>query len=313
MGAVFRTFLRQMEQVSGSATYDDTLTMSGAETYLDKNLENDLNYVRTQLKAITGETNWYDSPQTDLSNVPTEQAISGSFVNIFTFTGMDDRNDSTPTYTSQNYVTNGNDLEASIGDLDTQVKANYDGYTALTLDTVCEVGATTDVAIIDTASGSSFATMLVKGNLDVWGDIIVDGEVDGVDVAGFATAAQTFTGMDDASDSTPTYSTTNYVANDDSLETAIGKLDTAVAAVGIPEKEVERLPSQVNSGSAHTVPGSNNHAAGDGSTMDIYLNGQLLQSNTGTELRDYIESDTDEVTFTFAVPTNSYLTYIIRV
>ena len=313
MGATFRTFLRQMEQVSGSATYDDTLTMSGAETYLDKNLENDLNYVRTQLKAITGETNWYDAPNTDLSDVPSEQAISGSFVNIFTFTGMDDRNDSTPTYSSTNYVTNDNDLETAIGDLDAQVKSNYDGYTGLTLDAVVAIGSTVDEAITITASGSTFSALTIYGNFHVGGNIIAEGTVDGVDVAGFATAAQTFTGMASASDSTPAYSSENYVANDDSLETAIGKLDTALAvAGGAAEKEVERLSSQVNSGSAHTVPGSNSHAAGDGSTMDIFLNGQLLQSNTGTELRDYLESGADEVKFTFAVPSNSYLTYIIR-
>ena len=311
MGATFRTFLRQMEQVSGSAAYDDTLTMSGAETYLDKNLENDLNYVRTQLKAITGETNWYDAPNTDLSDVPSEQGMSGSFVNIYTFTGMDDRNDVTPTYDTNNYATG--DLENAIGDLDAQVKLNYDGYTGLTLDAVVAIGSTVDEAITITASGSTFSALLVYDDLHVGGNILVDGTVDGVDVAGFATAAQTFTGMDSASDSTPTYSSENYVANDDSLETAIGKLDTALAvAGGAAEKEVERLSSQVTSGSAHTVPGSNSHAAGDGSTMDIFLNGQLLQSNTGTELRDYIESGADEVKFTFAVPANSYLTYIIR-
>jgi len=300
-----------MEQVSGSATYDDTLAMLGAETYLDKNLENDLNYVRTQLKAITGETNWYDAPNTDLSDVPSEQGMSGSFANIYTFTGMDDRNDVTPTYDTNNYATG--DLENAIGDLDAQVKSNYDGYTGLTLDAVVAIGSTVDEAITITASGSTFSALLVYDDLHVGGNILVDGTVDGVDVAGFATAAQTFTGMDSASDSTPTYSSENYVANDDSLETAIGKLDTALAvAGGAAEKEVERLSSQVTSGSAHTVPGSNSHAAGDGSTMDIFLNGQLLQSNTGTELRDYIESGADEVKFTFAVPANSYLTYIIR-
>lgn len=308
---VFRTFLRQAEQISGSATYDDTLTMSSAETYLAKSLEKDLNYVRTQLKAITGETNWYDAPNTDLSDVPSEQGMSGSFVNIYTFTGMDDRNDVTPTYDTNNYATG--DLENAIGDLDAQVKLNYDGYTGLTLDAVVAIGSTVDEAITITASGSTFSALLVYDDLHVGGNILVDGTVDGVDVAGFATAAQTFTGMDSASDSTPTYSSENYVANDDSLETAIGKLDTALAvAGGAAEKEVERLSSQVTSGSAHTVPGSNSHAAGDGSTMDIFLNGQLLQSNTGTELRDYIESGADEVKFTFAVPANSYLTYIIR-
>lgn len=204
MSATFRTFLGQAAQISGSAAYDDTFTMATAEAYLTKSLESDLNYVRSQLKVITGETNWYDAPQTDLSNVPDTQGLSGSFVNIYTFTGMDDRNDTTPTYTS-----------------------------------------------------------------------------------------------------------TTYVANSDSLETAIGKLDAAIVAVDIV-KEVERLTSQVTSGSAHVVPGSNSHSAGNGDDMDIYLNGQLIQSNTGTELRDYLESGTDEVKFTFDVPTNSYLTYIIR-
>ncbi|MEA3341108.1 MAG: hypothetical protein U9R15_14180, partial [Chloroflexota bacterium] len=185
------------------------------------------------------------------------------------------------------------------------------GAVSFTLDDVCENGATTDVAIISTASGSSFASLLDTGDLDVWGNIIVDGTVDGVDIAGFATAAQTFTGMDDASDSTPTYSSNNYVTNGESLETAIGDLDAAIGNVDIA-KEVERLSVAVSSGSEHTIPGANNHAAGDGSSMDIYLNGQLLQSNTGTELRDYLESGTDKVKFTFVIPSNSYLTYIIR-
>jgi len=202
--AIFRTFLDQAEQVSGSFVYDDTFTVSTAESYLAKNLESDLNYIRSQLKAVTGETNWYDAPQAALSDVPDEQGMSGSFANIYTFTGMDDRNDTTPIYSS-----------------------------------------------------------------------------------------------------------TVYVANDDSLETAIGKLDAAITTADV-DKEVERLLVDVNSGSTHTVPGSHSHAAGDGSDMDIYYNGQLLQSNTGVEERDYLETSIDEVTFTFKVKKNSYLTYIIR-
>jgi len=210
MGHTFRTFLTQADQISGSAVYDDTLTMSAAETYLDKSLEKDLNYIRTQLRLITGETNWFDSPLVDLSTLDglglenLEQGLSGSLQNIYTFTGMDDRNDTTPTYTS-----------------------------------------------------------------------------------------------------------TNIVSNGDNLEAAIGKLDAAVTTATVA-KEVERITSPITSGSAHTVPGSHSHTAGDGSNMDIYLNGQLLQSNTGTELRDYLESGIDEVTFTFTVPTNAYLTYLIR-
>jgi len=307
--ATFRSLLRQFQQISGSATYDDTFAMAGAETYIAKNIESDLNYIRSQLKVITGETNWYDAPNTDLSELPTEQAISGSLLNIFSFTGMDDRNDSTPTYSTTNYVTG--DLENAIGDLDAQVKANYDGYTGLDLDAVCDVGAITDQAITVTSSGSSFITLLTKGDIDVWGNITVDGTVDGVDLSVFAAAAQTFTGMDDETDSTPSYTSTIYVANSDSLETAIGKLDAAISTADAA-KEAERILAEVTSGSAHTVPGSNSHAAGDGSTMDVFLNGQMLLANTGSEARDYWESDTDQISFTFDVPTNSFLTYIIR-
>jgi len=311
MSGLFRTFLRQAEQISGSATYDDALTVSGAETYLAKSLEKDLNYLRSQVKAIIGEDNWYDALDTTLSDAAIFSAAAQ------TFTGMDSASDNSPSYSSQEYITDGEDLEEAIGALDLQVKANEDGYTALTLDKVCDVGATTDQAIVSTGSGSSFASLLDTGNLDVWGDITVDGDilvegtVDGVDVAGFASAAQTFTGMDSASDSTPSYTSQVYVTNSDSLETAIGKLDAAITLADVV-KEIERLSAQVNSGSAHAVPGSHSHAAGDGSTMDVYLNGQLLQSNTGTELRDYLESASDQVKFTFDVPTNSYLTYLIR-
>jgi len=305
----FRTFIRQAEQVSGSFSYDDTLTMSTAESYLAKSLEQDLNYLRSQIKIITGESNWYDAPNTTLTNVPTEAAISGSLNNIFSFTGMADRNEGTPTYSSTEYATG--DLEAAIGALDAQVKANYDGYTSLTLDDVCEQGAITDVALVVQASGSTFSSILSYEDIHAGNDILVEGTVDGVDLSAFSSATQTFTGMDSETDSTPTYTSTNYVANSDSLETAIGKLDAGIAGADAT-KVVERLGSPLTSGSTHVIPGSNGHSAGNGSYMDVFINGQLLQSNTGTELRDYLESDTDEITFTFDIPANSYVVYIIR-
>jgi len=200
----FRTLLRQAEQISGSAAYDDTLTMSVAETYLDKNLEADLNYIRSQVKVITGQTNWYDPPDTNL--VTLEQGISGSLSNIYTFTGMDNRDDTTPTYSSNNYVVNGDNLEA-----------------------------------------------------------------------------------------------------------AIGKLDTAVASVSGGETKItERLLSLVSSGSAHTLPESESYTLGSGAYLDVFLNGILLTPNTGTEERDYLEDTTTTVKFTFGIPTNSFVTYIIR-
>ena len=56
-----RLFFRQDTQVENSDVYDDTLDMSNAET-LPESIEDDLNYIRSQLKVITGGTNWYDPP-----------------------------------------------------------------------------------------------------------------------------------------------------------------------------------------------------------------------------------------------------------
>ena len=483
-----------MGMVSGSRVYDDTLNMINAETYLVKSLEGDLNYSRSQLKVITGKTNWYDAPDITLATLGASsyyQGLSGSLANIYSFTGMDDRNDTTPTYSSNNYVADNDSLETAIGkidgNIDTVLKAdtlddvttrgnsttnsitvgavdagsgliqttgtveggaldingsgdvsgdlyvhgtvtagtttrvnvnivttgalgvsgstvfgddedndtttvvgdlflwnrlfvNYNGipgddfiyfysngsvsgsylqwddtnsqfvfsnaldvsthlihnvvdpvanqdaatkkyvddtmgaitFTEVdTLDSVTTRGNTTSNTIVINASGSSFQAILDTGDLDVWGNITVDGTVDGIDISSFASAVQTFTGMDDATDGTPTYSSNNVILNDDSLETALGKIDSSISTVTVVKK-VERLLVDVTSGSAHAIPGSPGHAAGDGSTMDIFFNGQLMQSNTGTELRDYIESGTDEVKFTFDVPSNSYLTYVIR-
>ncbi len=56
-----RTFIRQDTQIRNSDVYDDTLTMSGAETS-SEHIEDDLNYIRTQLKTVNGQTNWFDAP-----------------------------------------------------------------------------------------------------------------------------------------------------------------------------------------------------------------------------------------------------------
>lgn len=201
--SIFRTLIRQKQQVSGSFTYDDTLTMANAETYISKNLESDFNYIRTQLKVITGEANWFDAPVQSLTDF--DAGISGSLANIYSFTGMSGRDDSSPTYSS---------------------------------------------TIVVTQNGS--------------------------------------------------------------LETAIGELDAAIATVNI-DKAVERLLADVSSGSAHTIPDSLSYTpAGDGENMEVYFNGQLLQASTGAEERDYEETSTTTIKFTFTVPANSYLTFLIR-
>jgi len=55
-----RTFIRQDTQVRNSDVYDDTLTMANAESSAT-HIEDDLNYIRTQFKVVSGQTNWYDA------------------------------------------------------------------------------------------------------------------------------------------------------------------------------------------------------------------------------------------------------------
>lgn len=58
-----RSLFRQATQIRTSRVYDDTLSLSLAET--STSLEQDLNYLRSALKDIKGTANWYDgSPET---------------------------------------------------------------------------------------------------------------------------------------------------------------------------------------------------------------------------------------------------------
>lgn len=71
--------------VSGTGTFnaevDSAMTGTGDYAYRRhyyQNLEDDLNYLRTQVKSITGETTWYDDPVTDLQTVNTELAAQAA-------------------------------------------------------------------------------------------------------------------------------------------------------------------------------------------------------------------------------------------
>lgn len=55
-----RSLFRQDTQIHKSGVYDDTLTISGAESSAT-NLEDDMNYVRSVLLNLKGGTNWHDA------------------------------------------------------------------------------------------------------------------------------------------------------------------------------------------------------------------------------------------------------------
>jgi hypothetical protein len=58
----------QKLQVRQSQTYDDTLNPTSAET-ASSDLETDLNYLRSQLKQIIGEPDWFSVPPTNLKSI----------------------------------------------------------------------------------------------------------------------------------------------------------------------------------------------------------------------------------------------------
>jgi hypothetical protein len=57
---------------------------------------------------------------------------------------------------------------------------------------------------------------------------------------------RTFTGASDPTDVAPTYASNNYVTNGDSLEAAIGKIDTAIATSIMPQTSTNLIVGAVN-------------------------------------------------------------------
>ena len=86
--------------------------------------------------------------------------------------------------------------------------------------TVAYIGGPISVQTLIDTTGS-----LAQSTVNPWGYSLEDIP----DVVTYADAAQTFTGMSNRTDSTPAYSSTTYVSNDDSLETSIGMLDASIA------------------------------------------------------------------------------------
>jgi hypothetical protein len=116
------------------------------------NLQNDLNRIRYEIGAVRGNNSW----NTDFSNIPyvgapvslqghvalvgsgtasasnphgltaADIGLSGSLSAIVTFTGMDNETDSTPDYSSSNFINANDPLETAIGKLDTQLKLTDD-------------------------------------------------------------------------------------------------------------------------------------------------------------------------------------------
>jgi hypothetical protein len=114
------------------------------------------------------------------------------------------------------------------------------------------------------------------------------------------------------------YSSNNAVTDNTSIETAIGALDAAVTGSS-GQKYIEELVSDITTGVEHATPISytpNSTAGQEGINMDVWLNGQLLAASTGANGvnadRDYSETTTSGITFTFDISSGETLMYVIR-
>lgn len=155
---------------------------------------------------------------------------------IRAFIGKDGAGNELPSYTSTNVVANNDSLEAAAGKLDAE--AGYANAFMGKTGAGNEMPDYSSVNIVDDADSLETAI----GKLDAAiGAAVVDGEV----ILAANDVNENITALDGelesindylgktAGDATPDYSSTEFVADDDSLTTAIGKLDAALAATSL--------------------------------------------------------------------------------
>lgn len=155
---------------------------------------------------------------------------------IRAFIGKDGAGNELPLYTSTNIVANNDSLETAAGKLDAE--AGYANAFMGKTDAGNEMPDYSSVNIVDDADSLETAI----GKLDAAiGAAVVDGEV----ILSANDVNENITALDGevesindylgktVGDATPDYSSTEFVADDDNLTTAIGKLDAALAATSL--------------------------------------------------------------------------------
>lgn len=155
---------------------------------------------------------------------------------IRAFIGKDGAGNELPLYTSTNVVANNDSLETAAGKLDAE--AGYANAFMGKTDAGNEMPDYSSVNIVDDADSLETAI----GKLDAAiGAAVVDGEV----ILSANDVNENITALDGevesindylgktVGDATPDYSSTEFVADDDNLTTAIGKLDAALAATSL--------------------------------------------------------------------------------
>ena len=153
---------------------------------------------------------------------------SGNVDNIQTFIGNGDNADPAVTeYTEENYIVDGDDLETSIDKLDMALFDVDTSSSGLATDLTTLSGRVT-VNEGDIATNEGDITTNYNATVTNAGNIVTNANNITTNASGI-TALESYTGS--GGDSAPDYNQENYVADGDSLEEAISKLDAALQVV----------------------------------------------------------------------------------
>lgn len=121
----------QIRSTASGIEYDDTMTLALAETVVNEafisdptqvsgTLIMDLNFLRTAIRDIKGETplyNWFD-PAATTAGLITLSGARSAISHLQTFVGADNDGDTTPDYTSTTFISQNSSLESAISALD---------------------------------------------------------------------------------------------------------------------------------------------------------------------------------------------------
>ena len=77
-------------------------------------------------------------------------------------------------------------------------------------------------------------------------------------------------------------------------------------------KVVDTLLAPLPAESIYLIPNGQSYTMSAGNHLDVFFNGQLLNHDHGSDIRDYIEMTTTTIKFHFDVDKMSTLTFIIK-
>jgi len=120
------------------------------------------------------------------------------------------------------------------------------------------------------------------------------------------------------------YTAENYVNDGETITASIDALDQAIASAGIKSKIIERVSSNIQKGTTHTIPFASGSTPAIttykldtnyfGLYMDIYVGGvKLVPDSSGSAMDgEYEETSNTQVTFRFNVRKGQIVEYLIR-